>query len=159
MLRTQRRFLLFIGLGLELGIPGSLKGTVDSDVGILIETGIGFKARFRFFVRFEDIEIMSQETDTPFEGFHGMVTFEGMCPALGFFDEFTVRHTGSGPVFGEMVGIEFEEARTVTGMADDDVFAVFVPFLDVVHGSPDAFDTDTGTKIAYASGVKSGIGG
>ena len=141
------------------GITGGLKGTVDGDVGILIESGIRFEARFGLFVRFEDIEVMVQETDTPFEGFHGMVTFEGMCPALGFFDEFTVRYTGSGPVGGKMVSIEFEEARTVTGRADDDVFAVFVPFLDVVHGSPDALDTDTGTKIAHASGVRSGIGG
>ena len=141
------------------GITGGLKGTVDGDVGILIETGVGFKTGFGLFVRFEDVEVMVEETDTPFEGFHRMVTFEGMCPALGFFDEFTVRYTGSGPVFGKMVSIEFEEARTVTGRADDDVFAVFVPFLDIVHGSPDALDADTGTKIAHASGVRSGIGG
>ena len=141
------------------GITGGLKGTVDGDVGILIESGIRFEARFGLFVRFEDIEVMVQETDTPFEGFHGMVTFEGMCPALGFFDEFTIRYTGSGPVGGKMVSIEFEEARTVTGRADDDVFAVFVPFLDVVHGTPEAVNADTGTKIAHASSVRSGIGG
>ena len=141
------------------GITGGLEGTVDGDVGILIETGIGFEAGFGLFVRFEDVEVMVQETDTPFEGFHRMVAFEGMCLALGFFDEFTICHTGSRPVGGKMVGIEFEEARTVTGRANDDVFAVFVAFLDVVHGSPDAFDTDTGTKIAHASSVRSGIGG
>lgn len=146
----------FFGFG---GITGGLKGTVDGDVGILIETGIGFEAGFGLFVGFEDVEIVVQKTDTPFEGFHGMVTFEGMCLSLGFFDEFTVRYTGSRPVGGKMVGIEFEEARTVTGRADDDVFAVFVAFLDGVHGSPDAFDADTGTKIAHASGVRSGIGG
>ena len=141
------------------GITGGLKGTVDGDVGILIEPGVGFEAGFGLFMGFEDVEVMVEETDTPFERFHGMVTFEGMCPALGFFDEFTVRYTGSRPVGGEMVGIEFKEARTVTGRADDDVFAVFVAFFDVVHGSPDAFDADTGTKIAHASGVRSGIGG
>ena len=141
------------------GITGGLKGTVDGDVGILIETGVGFEAGFGLFMGFKNIEVMVEETDTPFEGFHRMVAFEGMCLALGFFDEFTVRYTGGRPVGGEMVGIEFKEARTVTGRANDDVFAVFVPFLDVVHGSPDAFDADTGTKIAYASGVRSGIGG
>ena len=145
-----------LGLG---GITGGLKGTVDGDVGILIETGVGFEAWFGLFVRFEDVEVMVEETDTPFEGFHRMVAFEGMGLSLGFFDEFTVRHTGGRPVGGKMVSIEFEEARTVTGRADDDVFAVFVAFFDVVHGSPDAFDADTGTKIAHASGVRSGIGG
>ena len=141
------------------GITGGLKGTVDGNVGIVIETGVGFDAWFRLFMGFEDIEVMVEETDTPFEGFHRMVAFEGVCLSLGFFDEFTVRYTGSGPVGRKMVSIEFEEARTVTGRADNDVFAVFVPFFDGVHGSPDAFDADTGTKIAYASGVRSGIGG
>ena len=141
------------------GITCGLKGTVDGDVGILIETGVGFEARFGLLVRFEDVEIMGQETDSPFEGFHRMVMLEGMGLALGFFDEFTVRHTGGRPVGGDMVGIEFEEARTVTGRANDDVFAVFVAFFNVVHSSPDAFDADTGTKIAHASGVRSGIGG
>ncbi len=146
----------FLGFG---GITGGLESTIDGDVGVLIEPGIGFEAGFGLFVRFEDVEIMVEETDTPFERFHGMVTFEGVGLALGFFDEFTIRYTGSGPVGGKMVGIEFEEARTVTGRADDDVFAVFVPFFDVVHGSPDAVDADTGTKIAHASGVRGGIGG
>ena len=141
------------------GITGGLQGTVDGDVGILIETGVGFEAGFGLFVGFEDVEVMVEETDTPFEGFHRMVAFKGMCLSLGFFDEFTIRYTGGRPVGGKMVSIEFEEARTVTGRANDDVFAVFVPFLDVVHGSPDTFDADTGTKIAHASGVRSGIGG
>ena len=140
------------------GIPGGLEGTIDGDVGVLIETGIGFEAGFGLLVGFEDVEIMVEETDSPFEGFHRMVAFEGMCLALGFFDEFTIRYTGSGPMCGKMVGIEFEEARTVTGRADDDMFAVFVPFLDGVHGTPEAVDADTGTKIAHASGVRSGIG-
>ena len=146
----------FFGFG---GITGGLKGTVDGDVGILIEPGVGFEAGFGLLVRFEDVEVMVEETDTPFEGFHRMVAFKGMCLSLGFFDEFTIRYTGGRPVGGKMVSIEFEEARTVTGRADDDVFAVFVPFFDVVHGSPDAVDADTGTKIAHASGVRSGIGG
>ena len=141
------------------GITGGLKGTVDGDVSILIETGIGFEAGFGLFMGFEDVEVMVEETDPPFERFHRMVAFKGMCLSLGFFDEFTVRYTGGRPVGGKMVGIEFEEARTVTGRANNDVFAVFVPFLDGVHGSPDAFDADTGTKIAHASGVRSGIGG
>ena len=141
------------------GITGGLKGTVDGDVGVLIEPGVGFETGFGLFMGFENIEVMVEETDTPFEGFHRMVMFEGVRLALGFFDEFTVRHTGSRPVGGKMVGIEFEEAGTVTGRANDDVFAVFVAFFDGVHGSPDAFDADTGTKIAHASGVRSGIGG
>ena len=141
------------------GITGGLKGTIDGDVGILIEPGVGFEAGFGLFMGFEDVEVMVQETDTPFEGFHGMVSFEGMCLSLGFFDEFTIRHTGRRPVGGEMVSIEFEEARTVTGRADDDVFAVFVAFFDGVHGTPEAVNADTGTKIAHASSVRSGIGG
>ena len=146
----------FRGFG---GITGGLEGTVDGDVGILIEPGIAFEAGFGLLVRFEDVEIMGQETDPPFERFHGMVTFEGMCLALGFFDEFTVSDTGGRPVRGEMVGVEFEESGTVTGRANDDVFAVFVSFLDGVHGTPEAVDADTGTKIAHASGMRGGIGG
>ena len=141
------------------GITGGLQSTADGDIGILIEPGVGLETGFGLFVGLEDIEIMVEKTDTPFERFHRMVAFKGMGLSLGFFDEFTVRHTGGRPVGGKMVSIEFEEARTVTGRADDDVFAVFVPFLDVVHGSPDAFDADTGTKIAHAPGVRSGIGG
>ena len=87
----------FLALGLELA--------VDSDVGILVETGVGLHARFRLGAAFEDGIIMPEEAHAPFEGFYGMVMFECMRLSLCFFDEFAVRYTRRRPVFREMVSV------------------------------------------------------
>ena len=78
---------------------------VEGDVGILIETRIGFHTRFGLGTTFEDPVIMEEETDTPLNADKGMVVFERVGLALCFFDEFTVRYAGCGPVFGEVVSI------------------------------------------------------
>ena len=87
----------FPGLGLEV--------TVDRDVGILIETGIGLESGFGGGMTFADIEVMVEETEFPFEGFGGIGVLEGVGLALGFFDEITVGYAGSRPCLREMVGV------------------------------------------------------
>ena len=76
--RDGFRFLRFLALRLELA--------VDSDVGILVETGVGFHARFGLGTAFKDPEIMVKEPHTPFEGFYGMVFLQGMRLPLRLFD-------------------------------------------------------------------------
>ena len=106
----------FLCLGLKLA--------VDADVGILIEVAIGFESRSGFCVAFDDVEVMMEETESPFECFGGMSVFEGVGLALGFFDKFAVGHAGCGPFFREMEGIELEEAFVETRVACDDTFLV-----------------------------------
>ena len=84
----------------------SLKFAVDADVGILEEIAVGFESGSGLCVAFDDVEIMVEETESPFECFGGMSVFEGVGLALGFFDKFAVSHAGCGPFFREMVGIE-----------------------------------------------------
>ena len=67
---------------------------VDSDVGVLVETGVSFHALFGCGSAFEDREIMFEETDTPFERLHRIVVFQGVCMALRLFDEIAVGNTG-----------------------------------------------------------------
>ena len=88
---------LLLGSGFELA--------VESYVGVLIETGVAFHARFGLGSAFEDPVIMEEETDTPLNADEEMVMFKGMGLALGFFDKLTVGDTSGGPVFGEVVGI------------------------------------------------------
>ena len=79
-----------------------------------------------------------------------------MSLALGFFDEFAVGNAGCGPVFREMVGIEFEESGTETRGAYDDTFFAGLSFFDHIHGTPEHVDARIGTEIAHAFGVRSG---
>ena len=88
---------LLLGSGFELA--------VESYVGVLIETGVAFHARFGLGSAFEDPVIMEEETDTPLDADKGVVVFEGVGLALGFFDEFTVSDASSRPVCGDVVGI------------------------------------------------------
>ena len=88
---------LLLGSGFELA--------VESYVGVLIETGVAFHARFGLGSAFEDPVIMEEETDTPLDTDKRMVVFEGVGLALGFFDEFTVSDASSRPVCGDLVGI------------------------------------------------------
>ena len=91
--------------GRLLSGSGSFKLTVEGDIGVLIETGVGFHARFGLGTAFEDPVIMEKETDTPLDTDKRMVVLKGVSLTLGFFDEFTVRYAGCGPVFGEVVSI------------------------------------------------------
>ena len=125
---------------------------IDGNKGILVEAGIGFEAGFGLGSAFEDVEIMTEETNTPFEGFEGVVMFECVGLALGFFDEFAVFDAGSGPMRREMVGVELENGvfgACIT--ADDDVFFVFAAFSLVIYGSTVRSDGIYEHKIAYAS--------
>ena len=106
----------FLGLSLELA--------VDADVGILEEVSVGFESGSGLGVAFDDVEIMMEETEPPFECFGGVSVLEGVCLALGFFDKFAVGHAGCGPFFREMEGIELEEAFVETRVACDDTFLV-----------------------------------
>ena len=109
---------------------------VDGDVGVLVETRIGFHAGFGFGTALENREIMVQETDVPVDGGIGMVVLEGVRLALRLLDEFAVRHTGRRPSLGKMVGIELEQLSSATrNTADDDVFMIAAAFLMGTHGA------------------------
>ena len=118
------------------GLEFCLELAVDSHVGILVETGVGFEAGFGLGTAFEDRIIMVQETRAPLECSKGVVMLECMSLALGFFDEFTVGYAGCGPVFREMVGIEFEESGAETRGAYDNAFFAGLSFFDHIHGTP-----------------------
>ena len=103
MLRLYRlkgngfRCLRFLPLRLELA--------VDGDVGILVETGVRFHARFGLGTAFEDPEIMVEEPHAPFKGFDRMVFLQSVRLTLRLFDELAVGDTSRRPVFREMVRI------------------------------------------------------
>ena len=94
-----------VGSGFRNGFKGDFFGlflcsfefAIDSHVGVLIEIGIGFHARFGLGTASEDIEIVLEETDTPFESCEGVVMFEGVRSALCLFDEFAVSDAGGRP--------------------------------------------------------------
>ena len=133
-----------------------MKLAIDGNEGILVEAGIGLEAGFRLGSVFEDVEVMTEETNTPFEGFEGVVVFECVGLALGFFDEFAVFDAGSGPMRREMVGIELENgvfSARIT--AYDDMFFVFSAFSLVIYGSTVRSDGIYEHKIAYTSGGRS----
>jgi hypothetical protein len=137
---------------LEGGIAGGLELAVDGNVGILIETGIGFEAGFGLGSAFVNVVVMTEETNAPFEGFKGMIVFECVGLALGFFDEFAVFDAGSGPMRRKMVGVELENGvfgARIT--AYDDMFFVFAAFFLVIYGSSVRSNGIYEHKIAYAS--------
>ena len=76
---------------------GGFEFAVDSHVGVLIEIGIGFHARFGLGAASNDIEIVLEETDTPFEGIKRVIMFECVRTALRLFDEFAVSDAGGRP--------------------------------------------------------------
>ena len=145
ILRTQRSLLLF---GFEVA--------VDTDVGVLIETGVGFEAGFGSVTAFDNTVVMTEETHSPFKGCVRVVVFEGMGVALGLFDEFAVGYTGCRPVCREVVGIALEVAVTVLTMPEDNMFAVVLAFFVGVHGTPEGVDACYGFKIAHASSERNG---
>ena len=126
-----------------------LQLAVDGYVGILIETAVRFETGFGFGTAFDNREIMIEKTNFPFKGFGSIGMFQGMSLALGEFDEFAVRHTGSRPSLGEMVRIEFVEPFTEPRGTDDDVFAALVAEFEIIHGTPDGINAGYRPKISH----------
>ena len=123
---------------------GGFEVTVDGDVDVLIETGIGLETGFRFGATFDYMEIMMEETKSPFDAFRGVVVFEGVSEFLGGFDEFAVSYTGCRPSLGKMVRIELVETTKTRHTADDDVLAVFLALLVGIHHSAVIIDAING---------------
>ena len=145
-------------LGFLFGFAGCfLEFAVDSDVGVLVETRIGFHARFGFGTAFEDREIMMEETRAPFEGFAGMGMFKGMGLALRLFDQFAIGHAGGRPSLGKTAGIELQDlSSAMRNTTDDDVFAVVPTFLMRTHGTPEHVNADNRHEVAHSASVGSG---
>lgn len=139
------------------GLLGSLEFAVDSDEGVLIETGIGFHAGFGGGTAFEHSEIMAEETNSPFEGSEGVVVLEGMSNFLGSFDEFAVRYAGRRPGFWEMVGVELMElASPAGGTADDNMLVVMTAFLTGVHDTIIHVNAERELQIANSATMGGG---
>ena len=75
-------------------LGGGFEVAVDGDVDVLIETGIGLETEFRFGTAFDYMEIMMEETESPFDAFRRVVVFEGVSEFLGGFDELAVSYAG-----------------------------------------------------------------
>ena len=126
---------------------------IDADIDVLIKTGIAFEAGFGLLVGFENTKIMLEEADSPFDANVGIVVLKGMGTALRHFDDFAVGDAGSRPCLGEMVGIELKQSGTLGTMTDNDVFAAFAAFFEVIHGAPEVFDALNRHKIAHSLGI------
>ena len=133
-----------LGEGLLGGSDGGFEVAVDGDVNVLIETGIRLETGFRFGTTFDDVEIMMEETKSPFDAFRRVVVFEGVSEFLSGFDEFAVSYTGCRPRLGEMVRIELMETTKTRHTADDDVLAVFLTLLVGIHHSAVVIDAING---------------
>ena len=131
--------------GLLGGVTGGLELAVDRDIGILVETGIGFETMLGLGSAFEDTVVVLEETDSPFDGCMGVVVLQGMGSALGLFDEFAVGYTASRPSLREMVGVELVKTFETRGTADNDVFAVFVTLFVGVHDAAVDFESVNGS--------------
>ena len=126
------------------GCNGGFEVAVDGDVNVLIETGIGLETGFRFGTTFDYMEIMMEETKSPFDAFRRVVVFEGVSEFLGGFDEFAVSYAGCRPSLGEMVGVELVQAAKTRDTADDDVLAVFLAYFVGVHHAAVVIDAING---------------
>ena len=145
-------------VGMKGFVAGGLELAVDGDVGILIETGIGFEAGVGRSAAFDDGEIMVKEAETPFEGFAGMSMLQVRGLALSLFDEFTIRYAGCRPGLWKMISIELEKAWGIRHSADNDVLFVSAACFDGVHRAPVVFITCKRHKIAHSPGARCGIG-
>ena len=145
-------------VGMKGFVAGGLELAIDGDVGILIETGVGFEAGFGRSAAFDNGEIMVKEAESPFEGFAGMSMLQGVGLALGLLDECAVGYAGRRPGLWEMVGIELEKALGVRHSANNDVLFVSATCFDGVHRAPVGFVEGYRHKIAHSSGTRRGIG-
>ena len=125
-------------------LGGGFEVAVDGDVDVLIEAGIRLETGFRFGASFDYMEIMMEETESPFDAFRRVVMFEGVSEFLGGFDEFAVSYAGCRPSLGEMVGIELVETTKTRHTADDDVLAVLLALLVGIHHSAVVIDAING---------------
>ena len=139
-------------------VAGGLELAVDGDVGVLVETGVGFEAGFGSSAAFDDREIMVKEAETPFEGFAGMSMLQSVGLALGLLDKFTICYAGCRPGLWEMVGIELEKAVGVRHPADNDVLFVSATCFDGIHCAPVGFVEGYRHKIAHSPDTRCGIG-
>ncbi len=139
-------------------VAGGLELAVDGNVGVLVETGVGFEAGFGCSAAFDDREIMVKEAESPFEGFAGMSMLQSVGLALGLFDEFSISYAGCRPGLREMVGIELEKAVGVGHSADNDVLFVAATCFDGIHRAPVGFVEGYRHKIAHSPGARCGIG-
>ena len=130
--------------GFLSGCNGGFEVAVDGDVDVLIEAGIRLETGFRFGATFDYMEIMMEETESPFDAFRRVVVFEGVSEFLGGFDEFAVSYAGRRPSLGEMVRIELVQATKTRHTTNDDVFAVFLAFLVGVHHAAVVIDAING---------------
>ena len=145
-------------VGMKGFVAGGLELAVDGDVGILIETGVGFEAGFGSSAAFDNGEIMVKEAESPFEGFAGMSMLQSVGLSLGLLDEFAIRNAGCRPGLREMVGIELEKALGIRHSTDNDVLFVTATCFDGVHSAPVGFVEGYRHKIAHSSGARRGIG-
>ena len=142
---------------LFLGLAGGLEFAVNGNVGILVETGIAFETGFGLGAAYANGEVVLEETEFPFESGTGGVVFEGMSYTLGGFDEFAIRYASGRPCLGEMVSVELEETVSeVRHTADDDMFAAFAAYFEIVHRSPEEIDIGNGSEIAHSTRRASG---
>ena len=125
-------------------LGGGFEVAVDGDVDVLIEAGIRLETGFRFGATFDDVEIMMEETESPFDAFRRVVVFEGVSEFLGGFDELAISYAGCRPSLGKMIGIELVQATKTRDTADDDVLAVFLTLLVGIHHSAVVIDAING---------------
>ena len=123
---------------------GGFEVAVDRDVDVLIKAGIRLETGFRLGTTFDYMEIMVEETKSPFDAFRRVVVFEGVSEFLGGFDELAVSYAGCRPSLGEMVRIELVETAKTRHTADDDVLAVFLTLLVGIHHSAVVIDAING---------------
>ena len=126
---------------------------VDGDIDELVETGVWFETGFRFGAAFDYMEIMVEETDSPFDTYRGIVMFEGVGKFLGGFDEFAIRYAGCRPGLGEVVSIELVETFETWSTTDDDMFAEFLTFLMGIHDTAVEIEGFEGFQIAHTTGM------
>ena len=86
------------------GLGGGAEGLIDGVIDEVIEIGISLLSG-------HGVQQVLDMTNVPLESGIRMVLFDGVSKALGCFDEFAVGLAGLGPLFREMVSIEFVEAR------------------------------------------------
>ena len=125
-------------------LGGRFEVAENGDVNVLVETGIRLETGFGFGTTFYYMEIMMEETDSPFNAVSGVVVFDGMSELLCGFDEFAVSYAGCRPSLGEMVGVELVQAAKTRDTADDDVLAVFLAYFVGVHHAAVVIDAING---------------
>ena len=125
-------------------LGGRFEVAENGDVNVLVETGIRLETGFGFGTTFDYMEIMMEETESPFNAVSGVVVFDGMSELLCGFDELAVSYAGSRPGLGEMVCIELVKTAETRYTADDDVLAVFFAFLVGIHDAAVVIDAVNG---------------